>query len=64
MALNTEPWEEFDCPLKGERIQDGLCYDIQMVRGGSINVSVLGFELDRNVANSVCDTCPFNQLKH
>jgi len=51
------------CPLIDGDICEGGCYDVQMVRSRMIKDSILDFELDRNKADKVCETCPFNQLK-
>ncbi|MDR0804800.1 MAG: hypothetical protein LBN42_03335 [Oscillospiraceae bacterium] len=61
----------FYCPLLTFEVDDSVCYDIQMVRDGFINESILddyeeqeGFvlTLDRNRAEELCPYCQFNQL--
>ena len=50
------------CPLINNRVCDGECYDVQMVRSHMIVESVLDFVVDRAKADIVCDKCSFNQL--
>ncbi len=52
----------FNCPLLGKVIDDGECYDVQMVRGFYIKPEVLDFQLERDIANEFCVDCNFNQF--
>ena len=55
--------ELFDCSLLGKEVEDGLCYDIQMILGRYINPSALpDIEIDREKAQDICKNCPYNQL--
>ena len=50
------------CPLLNREICQGECYDIQMVRCRAIKESILGFPLDRAQADTICESCDYNQL--
>jgi len=53
----------FDCcPLANRPMCEGECYDVQMVRGRFVSKHILDFELDREKADRLCPSCPFNQL--
>ena len=52
------------CPLVGREMWDAECYDVQMVHYGFIKPDVLDFKMNKSEADVICDTCPFNQLKH
>jgi hypothetical protein len=60
--LTRDEDEYSNCPLLGRSIDMGECYDIQMVRDGFINESVLSFRLNRAKSEQVCMSCPSNQL--
>ncbi|MCL2722326.1 MAG: hypothetical protein FWD47_13435 [Treponema sp.] len=56
--------EYFDkCPLVNRGMSMGECYDVQMVAGNLIIPGILNFELDKDKAEEICNTCEFNQLK-
>ena len=52
----------YHCPLLNRRLEDGLCYDIQMIRNKFIRQEALQEQIDYDKANEICPTCPFNQL--
>ena len=62
--------KDFFCPLLEVKLDDTICYDIQMVMGGFIKKSILddyGNMLDSSKvtserANICCSSCAFNQL--
>ena len=54
--------ESYFCPMLNRKLWDSECYDIQMVHYGFIKESVLDFALDKEKAESICGSCPFNQL--
>jgi hypothetical protein len=56
--------ETFECPLIGEEIELGECYDVQMVRDKFINPKFLDFEFDKAEADYFCTDCIFNQLQN
>jgi len=51
----------FACPLIGQELCEGFCYEVQSVRLGLLQMSALGVTFDRAQAD-MCDICPFNQL--
>lgn len=54
---------EFKCPLLDRIINDGYCYDINMVVGNLINPSVLDDKIDKEKTKNICENCKFNQMK-
>jgi hypothetical protein len=50
------------CPMLDREMCEGECYDVQMVRTKMIMESILDFTLDREKADTICESCPFNQL--
>lgn len=54
--------QDFDCPLLHEAIDEGTCYDIQMVLSKYIVPTAVKFSINTKLANLLCPTCPFNQL--
>lgn len=50
------------CRLLEKEIDDGECYDIQMVRNKYILPEVLAFTVDYEKAEAVCAQCKYNQL--
>ncbi|WMJ22426.1 hypothetical protein RBG61_10570 [Paludicola sp. MB14-C6] len=52
----------FNCPLIKNTIDEGLCYDVQMVRGKYIKPKALCFQLDIDLSNKLCSNCAFNQF--
>ena len=61
---------EYGCPLIGLDVDETVCYDIQMVVGGSIKKDILqdyGFPIEESKVTKeravrYCTACPFNQL--
>ncbi|MCL1807360.1 MAG: hypothetical protein FWG31_06630 [Oscillospiraceae bacterium] len=51
------------CPLVEREMWDAECYDVQMVHYGFIAPRILDFTFDKDKSDTVCETCPFNQLK-
>ena len=59
----------YQCPLINDKICDGLCYDIQMVRGLKTHneemlkeflmIESADIEMMKR-ANELCPNCPFN----
>jgi|GEM_PF-2487381 len=52
----------YACPLIGQEVCEGICYEVQAVRLGLLQMSALGVTFDRTQADIMCDICPFNQL--
>ncbi len=51
-----------NCKLQNRIINDGECYDIQMVRHGYIKPSALAGDICLDEADSACSSCRFNEL--
>ena len=49
------------CPYLQEYIAPGLCYDMQMIKGGYIKKSALDIQIDRDALEKHCTDCK-NQL--
>jgi len=66
--MTTDKVEKYEkkmkthCSLMGLGINTGLCYDIQMIRGKSINPDILDEKIDYNKANELCPKCKYNPL--
>ncbi len=54
---------EYMCPLLNRVIDDGLCYDINMVAYGFIKPDILDDKIEREEAKTICDNCEFNQMR-
>lgn len=54
---------EFECPLLNKIIDDGYCYEINMVVGNLIKPSAIEDKIDKDKASKVCKNCEFNQMK-
>ncbi len=52
----------FMCPLLQKAIEEGECYDVQMVRAQMIKEAVLKEPFDRQKADVLCPFCVFNPL--
>ena len=55
--------KEFKCPLLKRNIDEGYCYDINMVRIGIAKENMLDDHIDKDKANEICENCKFNQAK-
>lgn len=49
--------EEFECPLLNRMIDDGYCYDINMVANKMIKEEILGDKIDREEVLKICEKC-------
>lgn len=54
----------FKCPLLKKNIDEGYCYDINMVRIGIAKENMLDDHIDKNEANKTCESCKLNQVKY
>ena len=52
----------YKCTLLEKPVDEGECYDIQMVRAHFIKPTILEEPLDTEKENIPCDYCPFNPL--
>ncbi len=52
----------FMCPLLQKAIEEGECYDVQMVRAHMIKEAALKEPFDRQKADALCPHCTFNPL--
>jgi hypothetical protein len=53
----------FKCPLLNKEIDDGYCYDINMVISNIAKPSILDDKIDKEKAKCICEKCEFNQMK-
>lgn len=53
----------FKCPLLERVIDDGYCYEINMVVANIIKPTVLDDKIDKEKAKDICNVCEFNQMK-
>lgn len=63
MEIKRNMESRFACPLLKKVIDDGYCYDINMVVGNLIKPTVLKDEINKNEAIEICNSCEFNQMK-
>lgn len=54
---------KFKCPLLKRVIDDGYCYDINMVIGNLVKPTVLEDKINKKEAKLICGNCEFNQMK-
>ncbi|ODU56083.1 MAG: hypothetical protein ABT01_04670 [Clostridium sp. SCN 57-10] len=54
--------QSYVCPLLNETIDEGECYDVQMVLNGFIKPQILKQPLNIEKANLICYSCQFNHL--
>ena len=54
---------KFKCPLLNKEIDDGYCYDINMVIGNMIKPDALEDDINKEEAKEICKNCEFNQMK-
>ena len=59
MLMTREQWERFVyCAYLNRNVDEGLCYDIQMISNGFIKPSALpDIKIDKAVALKVCEGC-------
>ena len=60
MLLTRERWlgRAFFCDYLQQMIEEGDCYDLQMIAGGAIKPSALPeFRVDRRMAREICEQC-------
>lgn len=50
------------CKLQNRKVDDGECYDIQMVRNGYIKPEALPADISLKNADSICPFCKYNPL--
>ncbi|MFF2092278.1 hypothetical protein [Paenibacillus sp. NPDC058174] len=64
--MEAEEYNEhfYTCPLLNKEIDQGACYDINMVAGGWIKKEVLivlereyGMSIDTAIASQICPAC-------
>lgn len=53
----------FKCPLLKKVIDDGYCFDINMVIANLIKPTVLEDKINKEEAREICKKCEFNQMK-
>ena len=54
----AHPENRLSCSYLGRNIDEGLCYDIQMISNGYILPTALsGIEIDKSLALKACETC-------
>lgn len=50
---------EYECPLLHRIIDDGYCYDINMVNSEMIKKDILKDEIDSEKAIEICKDCKY-----
>lgn len=53
----------FMCPLLKKKIDDGYCYEINMVVSNLIKPDALEDHINKEEAKEICKNCEFNQMK-
>ncbi len=50
---------EYKCPLLDRIIDDGYCYDINMVNAKMVKEDVLEDKIDKEEAIKICEKCKY-----
>lgn len=50
---------EYKCPLLNKIIDDGYCYDINMVNNGMVKEDILEDDIDKEKAITICKACKY-----
>lgn len=50
------------CPLLNRIIDDGYCYDINMIANDMIKENILEDKIDKEKAKEICNKCKYKPL--
>lgn len=53
---------DIECPLLNRIIDDGYCYDINMIANDMIKENILEDKIDKEKAKEICNKCTYKPL--
>lgn len=54
---------KFKCPLLKRIIDEGYCYDINMIRTNMMKENIIEDKINKKKATKICSNCKYNPIK-